>query len=536
MNKTIILVFIILITSSVIPAQTAAELLKKCEAYNDTNHDKQALEFCGKAIAADPKSEEAYFNRAIVYQRQQNFAAAIADQTTLIGMTGYAMFYVYRADLYLKQGKSDDALADLNTAIAKKPTGTYGARAHYLRGTIYEARGDKTKAVADYESANRLIPNHYESNRRITVLKPAQAGPVKLPALRPPSAPTALTAPAAAAPKTPAIIQPAVKTAWPRMELQGTGLSVESPQPFKLVQDKPDPLIEEQSANVFWTLSYNGIFANVRYVKTTDGKTPRADLEFSASLSPNSGSPSAPRVVDTTFLGKPAVKYEETYVDTYDPKKPTNKRLMIAFGAPGEITSFQMNYPAGDSTAAATADRIFRSLQTGGAVIAATPKMPPANWRFQQLDGLTYEVPSTETEEASKCAQKYRKMPAYDTTAVCYKWNGQAIAEVAYRRYYSIKPSMKMLADDYVRIMKDIDADSKQNFTHQYSTEAANIPGADEAVKVKVYNGYGTTGDNEDIFFIRRGDSEVWVVHTYEFIRWNFTRDAVTRIIGSLTF
>ena len=43
-------------------------------------------------------------------------------------------------------------------------------------------------------------------------------------------------------------------------------------------------------------------------------------------------------------------------------------------------------------------------------------------------------------------------------------------------------------------------------------------------------------GSNEEIFFIRRGDSEVWVVHTYEFVRWNFTKEAVERIKASLQF
>jgi tetratricopeptide (TPR) repeat protein len=497
-------------------AQT--DYLKQCIAYNDTNHDAQALAFCTKAIEADPGSEDAYFNRAIVYQRQKNFAAAIADQSKLIEMTGFAMFYVYRAELNLKQGRPEPALADLNIAISKKPAGIYGARAYYYRGTINETRGKTAAAIADYESANKLVPGHYESTQRLAVLKPAQANSIKLPPLPQPTQAAAL------------------KAGWKRMELTGTGLSVGSPAPFELKQDKADPLMETQTAYVFWTLSNGGVFATVMYKRSTDGKTPRQDLEEFAKMADYNDPDAAAKVADTTFLGKPAVQYNVDYIDDYTPGKPKKKRRMIEFGSGGEITGVQVNYLATDLNAAAIADQIFSSFQTGGAVAQSISKMPPANWQWFQLHGLKFQVPSTETEAAAECGQKYLNMPAYESSAVCYKWGKSPIADVAYRHYFTVKPSMKMLADAYVRGMKDIDADSKQNFLHQYTVEAVSIPGAAEAFKVKAYTGYGTAGDNEEITFIKRGDNEVWVIHTYEFIRWDFTKDAVKKITASLQF
>lgn len=520
----------LLFTAVVAQAQrTGAEHLARCEQSSEKGDLAKAIEHCSKAIAVEPTLEDAYILRASLYKRRGDLDAAIADQTKLIELTqGMTMFLVYRAELYLMQNKTDAALADLNMAIDKRPDGLFGARAYFYRGTINEARNMIAEAVADYEMAIRLRPHYTEASERLARIRP------RLPS--PPVSPT----PPAVVPTPPAVVptptpKPVpVANNWNRMVLTGTGLSVESPMPFVLTQDKPDPLSETQTANVFWTMSHAGIFATIRYLKSTDGKTPRQSLEYTAKIfAESNNNPIAP-VADVSFMGEPAVQFEEEFTDVYDPAKPRKKRRVVGFGSAGEVTTIQINYPASDAAAASMSEQIFRSFQKQGEQIAETPRMPPANWQFVRFHGLELEVPSLTV--APKCGLNIPDPLLIESDKVCYEWDKSPIVRIDYEMYKPTVavPSAAALAQKMMTLRKELKGESKLDTIEEYSTEPFTVAGAD-AVKLKIYTGYGIAGTREEIMFIKLAN-EVWTVRTYEFMRFKYTADAVKRIAASIRF
>lgn len=507
------------------------------------NEHTAAVASYSKCVALDPKHRECFYNRGYAYWEMKKFAEAEKDFSRAIALKpNDAAAYNMRGTTFYQRGMYAEAVDDYNKTVAidpKRVTAYYnrGLSHYYLknyllakkdfnrvlaitpgdtdalyqRGKVRSETEEKFGAIADLKAVLKIDPSHQKAKTLLASLE-----------LQPETAPT----------KLPSLSEALAKKNGDRMELIGTGLSVQSPAPFQLKQDKADPLIENQTANVFWTLDHKDIFANVRYVKETGGKTPRQDLESMAKLMSEMNNVPIPRIVDITFLGQPAVQYEEEFVDAYDPKKVKRKRKMLAYGSAGEITSFQISYPMADATAATIADQIFKSFQKAGTVAESVLKMPPANWQYVDLRGLRFEVP--DAKAAKSCGVKVTGPTAYDSAPVCYEWGGNTIVRAEYRSYNVPVPTPELSAQMYITSAKQLDIDTKSTAARTYTIETATIAGA-EAVKVKAYSGYGSVGTNEEVFFIRRG-SAFWMVHTYEFIRWNYTRDAVKRIATSMGF
>ncbi len=60
-------------------------------------------------------------------------------------------------------------------------------------------------------------------------------------------------------------------------------------------------------------MSHNGLWGTVRYIGSTDGKTPRQSLEGTAKFFAESNRMPVAPVVDITFLGQSAVQFEEEF-------------------------------------------------------------------------------------------------------------------------------------------------------------------------------------------------------------------------------
>lgn len=319
---------------------------------------------------------------------------------------------------------------------------------------------------------------------------------------------------------------------WQRMELTGTGLSVESPKPFVLVQDKPDPLFEDQIANIFWKLSHQGIFATITYEKRVrEHLTPRQKMESTAKLFAGQYKSTMSQISDTTFEGLPAALFEEEFFEPY--AKQNTRRKMLAFGVPGELTTINFSWPVGDPGAKALSERIFNSVQKKGAVAKETPKMPPTDWRVLQFKGLNFETPSQSADP--RCGSRFVRSISYESAYICYKWGEGLRLGISYRKYSvsALVPGPAQMAREALQSHKEIAKTSTLQTVTESSVVPAQVPGT-EAVKLKIYTGYLAAGTMENIIYIKRG-LEVWQVKVNYFMRWKFEEEASDRILSSLS-
>jgi hypothetical protein len=317
---------------------------------------------------------------------------------------------------------------------------------------------------------------------------------------------------------------------WSRMELKGTGLSVETPKAFELAQDKPDPFLEHQVAYIFWRLSYDGIFATITYEKVNrDPKSPRRNMDETAALFAGQYKPSFTRVIDTTFQDQQAALFEEEFFEPY--AKKNMRRKMLAFGPPGELTTINFSWPVDDPSAKTTAERIFNSIRRAGAVAAETSKAPPSDWKRVAFNGLSFETPSvTPASDCNRIKSSILKIPE----SRCYLWGKDFYVKISYLNYAPASaPSPADMLRRYQESSAELDRESTLKTTKESTTYAVTISRA-EAVRLRSYTGYGAVATEHDSIFIRKGN-EVWNVDIIRPLRWEFAEEAADRIIGSLS-
>jgi tetratricopeptide (TPR) repeat protein len=97
--------------------------------------------------------------------RRQDYGKAImfftsAIQTGDLTRANLALAYHYRGVEYLKTGRYDEAIADLDQAIMLEPVKL--PTAYSDRGIAYRKKGDYAKAIADYTQAIRLWPDWHD--------------------------------------------------------------------------------------------------------------------------------------------------------------------------------------------------------------------------------------------------------------------------------------------------------------------------------------------------------------------------------------
>lgn len=113
------------------------------------DYDKSVIEF-SKAIEHEAKSD-AYFNRALSYEKLQKTNDAINDYTNAISTNKKnADAYFNRAALYQEQKNYDRAISDYGKVIKINPKDDI---TYYYRGMLYIQKGDKSSAIKDFEKA-----------------------------------------------------------------------------------------------------------------------------------------------------------------------------------------------------------------------------------------------------------------------------------------------------------------------------------------------------------------------------------------------
>ena len=155
-----------ILQTSVAHAKSAEDHYNLGNKYYKSGNYRQAIVEYTEAIRLTQPGcyIDAYFCRGFAYHKLKNYDAAIKDYTKVIestkGFLGIPTMnrlsceaYYNRAGAYAVSGNLEAALKDFTKVIELQPD---KGKAYYLRGLIYKAMGDNTKAQADYAKAREL--------------------------------------------------------------------------------------------------------------------------------------------------------------------------------------------------------------------------------------------------------------------------------------------------------------------------------------------------------------------------------------------
>ncbi|MHB9117883.1 MAG: tetratricopeptide repeat protein [Burkholderiales bacterium] len=129
-----------------------------------------------EALRLEPSDAKALYNQGALYMQEGRNDEALKQFTDMIsrGVGVNKNVYGMRAVIYLKQGKTKEALADLNQAIALDPN-YYDA--YMNRGTANGMLGHVKEALTDFDQAITLNPNSADAhvNRGIILINQGHA-------------------------------------------------------------------------------------------------------------------------------------------------------------------------------------------------------------------------------------------------------------------------------------------------------------------------------------------------------------------------
>jgi tetratricopeptide (TPR) repeat protein len=167
MRKAIILLWIFFAPQWVI-SQSAQDYYKAAMIKLVSNRYQEAVNDFDRAIKANPKMIDAYFNRGIAYEKLGKTENAVRDYTKVIKLdAGMNEAYINRGLLYRKQKKFDAAIKDFDKAIDLRPDFAF---AYLYRADTYFEMNDLAKAKKDYERVLQYLPNYIRANERLAII------------------------------------------------------------------------------------------------------------------------------------------------------------------------------------------------------------------------------------------------------------------------------------------------------------------------------------------------------------------------------
>ena len=117
------------------------------------NYNQQLIDYT-LAISQNPKDAQAYKQRGIVHEQQQEFAKAIADLTRSISFNAQDPdTYYNRGIVYESLDEYEDAISDFSQAIELKPS---FMAAYINRSIVYQRLEEYADAAADLQQAAEL--------------------------------------------------------------------------------------------------------------------------------------------------------------------------------------------------------------------------------------------------------------------------------------------------------------------------------------------------------------------------------------------
>lgn len=125
---------------------------------SDKSTPDQTIKACSRLIARNANDATSYYNRGIGYKNLKDYARAISDYTTAIGIKPtYAEAFNNRCAAYNKINKYDLAIKDCTEALRLRPA---YENAFAGRAIAYEGKGQVDDAIEDYRSALSVAPNY----------------------------------------------------------------------------------------------------------------------------------------------------------------------------------------------------------------------------------------------------------------------------------------------------------------------------------------------------------------------------------------
>jgi tetratricopeptide (TPR) repeat protein len=119
-----------------------------------------------------PDKVAAYAYRARVYRQLEDWPSALADlDNAQEHAPAFGAAYAERAFILLMQGDNDEALVELDRAVALLPDGPERAMAYTNRGSTKKLQGDLAGALADYERAVASEPEFQPARERCAELR-----------------------------------------------------------------------------------------------------------------------------------------------------------------------------------------------------------------------------------------------------------------------------------------------------------------------------------------------------------------------------
>jgi tetratricopeptide (TPR) repeat protein len=116
---------------------------------------REAIVYFDRATSLDANLADAYYARASIYSKRGEFRNAIEDLTKLIALKpGYGKAYALRGAAYRSLSNYPNAITDLARAIQLQPA----ADNYFERASVYHAAGRNQKALADVDHAIALKP------------------------------------------------------------------------------------------------------------------------------------------------------------------------------------------------------------------------------------------------------------------------------------------------------------------------------------------------------------------------------------------
>lgn len=155
--RSFIILFVMFISAQVFAEQ---EVAKPTKVVNK-NYIISSIEKYTKAIAANPKDEDGYINRAYLNYLLGNLDKAIADYNELILLDSKnEEFYLNRGYLNHLAQKRLEALADYEKALEIKPSYTFALN---NKGVVLAELGKNKESLEAYNNAIKIDPNYADA-------------------------------------------------------------------------------------------------------------------------------------------------------------------------------------------------------------------------------------------------------------------------------------------------------------------------------------------------------------------------------------
>ena len=151
--KSTITAFLLICTIAVF-GQTSKEHLENGITKHEKQDFKGAIKDYSKAIKADKKNKDAYYNRGTCELALKDFNSAMTDFDKTIKLDPkFVKAYYSRATVFVSQQKYTEALPDLDKTIELDPT---VPNVLTLRGQIRAQTGNKKGACEDFTKAKEI--------------------------------------------------------------------------------------------------------------------------------------------------------------------------------------------------------------------------------------------------------------------------------------------------------------------------------------------------------------------------------------------